>query len=327
MNPEQNEPAPEPLKASPQPLPSENLDGGRAGSLSSSSTSGKSSERSSYSGDDRRAKAYSEPPRFNQPQEEPAPVPKPKNWLLPVIAALILAVGLGGIAVMNHGSGVNTPPPIAATQSQNILTVTGADADQAATDRAIVELKSGTPEPLLAALPDQVKQEILSGDRKFYRIPPQVVNGDQFKSGDRISVDFNGTPYGTYDLSQPVTLDMPLKIGDQVGVHCISVAQGKSTLTADLATVLNPVRCQPLAPGQSQELNVQQGAGGGQNYQWFEQEAASGNPVAQYGLGHMYQYGLGVAQNNGKAVHWYQQAAAQNYMDAQAQLQLLQSNP
>jgi hypothetical protein len=312
---------PDPLRASPQPLPAENPNAGRP---ASSSTSDKSNERSVYSGDERRAQAYSEPPRFNQPPEESAPAPKPKSWLLPVMAALILVAGLGGVAMMNHGSGINTNPPIAATQSQNILTVTGADADQAATDRAIAELSSNTPGPLLAALPSQVKQEILSGERKFYRIPPQAINGDQFKSGDHISVDFNGTPYGTYDLSQPITLDMPLKMGDQIGVHCISVAQGKSTLTADLATVLNPVRCQPLAPGQSQELNVQQG--GGQNYQWFEQEAASGNPVAQYGLGHMYQYGLGVGQNNGKAVHWYQQAAAQHYLDAQVQLQLLQSN-
>jgi hypothetical protein len=326
MNPEQNEPVPEPLKASPQPLPSENRDAGHGSSSGTPSTSGKSSERSAYSGDERRAQAYSEPPRFNQPLEEPAPVPKPKSWLLPVIAALVLAAGLGGIAVMNHGSGVNTTPPIALAQSQNILTVTGADFDQAATDRAMAELNSNTPEPQLAALSAQEKQEILSGERKFYRIPPQTVNGDSFKAGDSISVDFNGTPYGTYDLSQPVTLDMPLKIGDQIGVHCVSVAQGKSTLTVDLATVLNPVRCQPLAAGQSEQLNVQQGAGG-QNYQWFEQEAASGNPVAQYGLGHMYQYGLGVAQNNGHAIHWYQQAAAQNYMDAQAQLQLLQSNP
>jgi len=326
MNSEPNAPVPDPLRASPQPLPSENLQDGRANPSGSSSSSGGGSGRSAYSGDERRAKAYSEPPRFNEPKEEPAPVPQPKRWLMPVIAALILAAGLGGLAVMNHGSGVNTTPPIAATQSQTILTVTGADLDQAATDKAVLELTSHSPEPLLAALPENVKQEILSGERKFYRLPTQSLSGDEFKSGDRISVDFNGNPYGTYDLSQPVTLDMPLKIGDQIGVHCESVAQGKSTLTVDLATVLNPVRCQPLAPGQSQELNVQQGAGG-QNYAWFEQEAASGNPVAEYGLGHMYQYGLGVGQDKAKAVHWYQQAAAQNYMDAQAQLQLLQANP
>jgi hypothetical protein len=316
MNPEPNQPDPQP-----QPSPSANPDMGRA---SSSSPSGPGGSRPSYSGDERRAQAYSEPPRFNQPMVDPTPTPKPKRWLMPVIAAIVLAAGLGGIAVMNHGSGVNTAPPIAATASQNILTVTGADIDQAATDRAITELKSGSPEPLLAALPDNVKQEILSGDRKMYRIPTQGLHGDKFNSGDRISVDFNGTPYGTYDLSQPITLDMPLKLGDQVGVHCISVAQGKSTLTVDLATVLNPVRCNPLAPGQSQELSVQQGAGG-QNYQWFEQEAESGNPVAEYGLGHMYQYGLGVGQNNGQAIHWYQQAAGQHYMDAQVQIQVIES--
>jgi hypothetical protein len=318
MNPEPNQPDPQPQ---PQPSPSLNPDAGRPGS---SPVPGKSSGPSSYSDDGRRGQAYSEVPRFNQPTVDPTPKPKPKSWLMPVIAAVVLAAGLGGVAMMNHGSGINTAPPIASTSSQNILTVTGADIDQAATDRAIVELKSGTPEPLLAALPDNVKQEILSGQRLMYRIPTQGVDGGQFQSGDRISVDFNGTPYGTYDLSQPITLDMPLKMGDSVGVHCISVAQGKTTLTVDLATVLNPVRCNPLAPGQSQELSVQHGAGG-QNYQWFEQEAESGNPVAEYGLGHMYEYGLGVNQNNGQAIHWYQQAAGQHYMDAQAQIQIIES--
>ena len=48
--------------------------------------------------------------------------------------------------------------------------------------------------------------------------------------------------------------------------------------------------------------------------------AQQGNSDAQHNLGWMYDEGKGVAQNDEKAVYWYQQAAAQGDDDAQNNL-------
>jgi Sel1 repeat len=56
------------------------------------------------------------------------------------------------------------------------------------------------------------------------------------------------------------------------------------------------------------------------DYEWFHTQASHGNPVAEYGLGHMYQYGINVPQDTTKAIYWYQRAAERNYLDAKQRL-------
>ena len=48
--------------------------------------------------------------------------------------------------------------------------------------------------------------------------------------------------------------------------------------------------------------------------------ANSGNRLAQYNLGWMYDEGEGVPEDNVKAIEWYQKAAEQGYADAQVNL-------
>ena len=288
-------------------------------------------ERSSYAGSESGSTSnYTDLPSIDEDPVKTDPGPKKKkSWLWPVVAAVCL-LGAVGIGMMEHGSspGGSGSPMLVQQQEQQVLTLSGADLDQAATTQAVADLKSGTSNPLLANLSDQVKQELLSGARQFYRVPMNSRQASgaasaQADSTDRVQINFNGATYGVYNLAKdPISLDMPLKMGDRIDVKCLSVATGKSTLTVDLATVLNPIQSEALAPGQEENLSVTQSATG-QNYDWFIQEASQGNAVAQYGLGHMYQYGLGVAQDKAQAIHWYQQAAAQNYQDAQAQLAAL----
>jgi hypothetical protein len=298
------------------------------------------SESASVEG--QQATPYTDLPKIETtpvPQIDTDHKPKKKTWFVPLIATLCLigAIGIGSMVYHSSPPSSSSSSPIAAvqTQSQQKLTLSGADLDQAATQQAVADLKSGANNPLLANLSDQVKQELLSGERQFYRVPietspPLTARApptSQPASTDTISVAFNGTSYGTYNLAmQPISLDMPLKMGDRVDVTCVSLMQGKSSIVVDLATVLNPVQTEPLAPGQTATLSVSPSTTG-ENYGWFQQEAEQGNPVAEYGLGHMYQFGLGVSQDNGQAIHWYQLAAAQNYLDAQAQISLLQSPP
>lgn len=49
----------------------------------------------------------------------------------------------------------------------------------------------------------------------------------------------------------------------------------------------------------------------------FGDEAAAGDPEAQYALGFMYANGLGVAEDYGAALAWYEQAARQGHVEAQ----------
>lgn len=241
---------------------------------------------------------------------------------MPLVAALCVAgaVGVGSIEHYSH----QVPAPVIAQQiAQNSLALSGADVDGAATTQAIADIKAGFNSPLVAPLTNQAKQEITNGERKFYSIPVLNAPTDPFRPGDRVRVDFNGGLYGIYDLDKsPYTLVIPLKRGDSFTLTCLSVAQGKAALTIEVATNLNPIVSHPLSPGQSQSWNVAHG-NRGDNYAWYEEEAEKGNATAEYGLGHMYQYGIGVPQDLSQAVKWYRQAAAQGYPDAQNQLDRL----
>ena len=239
-----------------------------------------------------------------------------------MVAALCVAgaVVVGSVEHYSH----QAPAPVFAQQfAQDSLALSGADVDGAATTQAIADIKAGVNSPLVAPLTNQAKQEIVIGERKFYRIPVLNASTDPFRPGDRVRVDFNGGLYGIFDLGRnPYTLIIPLKRGDSFTLTCLSVAQGKDALTVEVATDLSPVVSHPLSPGQSQSWSVAHG-NEGDDYVWYEEEAEKGNATAEYGLGHMYQYGIGVPQDLSQAVKWYRQAAAQGYPDAQNQLNRL----
>jgi hypothetical protein len=57
--------------------------------------------------------------------------------------------------------------------------------------------------------------------------------------------------------------------------------------------------------------------------QWYDKAAAQGYAGAQYKLGQLYQFALGVPQNYAEATKWYEKAAARGDADAQFSLGLL----
>jgi TPR repeat protein len=54
--------------------------------------------------------------------------------------------------------------------------------------------------------------------------------------------------------------------------------------------------------------------------------AESGDARAQFGLGMMYANGFGVEMNDGKALHWFKEAAAQDYAEAQYRIGVMHQN-
>ena len=54
--------------------------------------------------------------------------------------------------------------------------------------------------------------------------------------------------------------------------------------------------------------------------EWYRKSAEQGNADAQNNLGCMYQNGLGVEQDDAKAMEWYQKAAEQGHTAAQSNL-------
>src|SRR5579862_7086165 len=55
----------------------------------------------------------------------------------------------------------------------------------------------------------------------------------------------------------------------------------------------------------------------------WQKSAEAGDARSQYGLGYLYQFGLGTAPDNTQAKDWYEKAAAQNVPDAQFALGLM----
>jgi TPR repeat protein len=55
-------------------------------------------------------------------------------------------------------------------------------------------------------------------------------------------------------------------------------------------------------------------------YAYFKQKAAQGDPVAMDNLGHMYEDGRGVTQDQAQAVYWFTKAAKAGNSDAQLNL-------
>lgn len=60
--------------------------------------------------------------------------------------------------------------------------------------------------------------------------------------------------------------------------------------------------------------------------QWYQKSAAQGNVNAQFNMAVMYHEGRGTAQDLTKARYWYQKAAAQGDKDAQYNLAVLYEN-
>lgn len=338
-----------------------------------------------HAGGSRSSGPYTQPPR-------PA---KPKRKWLPALA-LAAALGAGAVGVHYYTGNHNTSPPPVVTQSQQTLTLSGADLDLATTNQAITAIRAGQNDnPLIAKLTEQQKQEILSGQRKFYKLPvvppPSAQSGPfapatppqieakaparlhaaapiepavhpsapapqqqpaplqpqdqqpapvqpqaaqpqpvlpapaQAQPQDsaplgRVQIVLDGAVSGTYTItSSPFTLDAPLKMGDVWGVTCLELAPGKNSVTIGIANVLNPVQT-TLSVGQSTTWTVGPPVTPAPDYAWFHTQADNGNPVAEYGLGHMYEYGIGEPKDINQAIHWYQLAANQHYLDAQQRL-------
>jgi hypothetical protein len=297
--------------------------------------------------------------------------PKSKSKLLPILAVAAV-LGAGGVGVHYYTIEHNNPAPVPTTaaQSQNVLTLTGADLDQATTTAAIAAIKSGQNDnPLIAKLTEQQRQEIVSGERKFYKLPighthtsvppaeqPQIrsevpaphepvaptksavqlprhivhnkqagqlmpapIAAQDSDSQGRIQLALNGFVYGIYNVTNaPLTLDAPLMMGDVWSVTCLEAASGKNSVTVGIANVLNPVQT-TLSVGQTTTFTVKPTTTA-PDYAWFHAQAENGNPVAEYGLGHMYEYGIGETKDIAQAIHWYQQAANQGYRDAKQRL-------
>lgn len=55
----------------------------------------------------------------------------------------------------------------------------------------------------------------------------------------------------------------------------------------------------------------------------WQKSAEAGDARSQYGMGYLYQFGLGTAPDNAQATAWYQKAAAQNNPDAEYALGLM----
>lgn len=286
----------------------------------------------------------SDSPRWSGPYSEPprrTPEKPKRPWLVGLVAAAL--IGVGGVGVYHFMGAATQSASVmsTATHTSGSLTLSGADVDEAATAQAVAAITSGRDDPLIASLSPQQKQEIVSGQRKFYKLPfmpragtraqtapappPSVSQvkqpppSERAAGRDRIQIALNGVIYATYDMTnQPYTLDVPLKFGDFTTLSCLELAPGESSVTVGVGTVLNPIEA-TLRQGQSVNFSVVQNAHV-QDYTWFENQARQGNAVAEYGLGHMYQYGLGVPQDVHQAVYWYRQAANQNYRDAEARL-------
>ena len=59
---------------------------------------------------------------------------------------------------------------------------------------------------------------------------------------------------------------------------------------------------------------------------WFRKAADQGDAEAQYSIGRLYDYGLGVQQDFTKAMRWYLLAASQNHAGAQYSIGMLYDN-
>ena len=70
--------------------------------------------------------------------------------------------------------------------------------------------------------------------------------------------------------------------------------------------------------------------GGSRNYDiaadWYRKSAEQGDADAQLELGYMYRNGLGVSQDNAKAVEWYRKSAEQGNADGQCRLGYMYDN-
>jgi TPR repeat protein len=58
--------------------------------------------------------------------------------------------------------------------------------------------------------------------------------------------------------------------------------------------------------------------------EWYQKAAEQGNAVAQFNIGYLYEYGLGVQKDQSKAMEWYKKAADGGYIEAKWRLDELE---
>jgi hypothetical protein len=141
----------------------------------------------------------------------------------------------------------------------------------------------------------------------------------------KVRVDFNGALYADYDLSTDLSsICIPVKLGDDIGVTCLSAGQEHRFIVFRIVCTVGPVESEPLYPGDRQSWTVAEGtADYTHQLPWLRSEAANGNSIAEDGLGYVYQNGMGVTQDMSQAVHWYRRAADHGNSDAQTRLRSL----
>jgi hypothetical protein len=156
--------------------------------------------------------AYTPKPAFGHQEKRRA------NVKLLILAAAVSALLIGGGAlVVNRRS--ETPNALPKTtqvnsvnQSQSRIAVSDRDLDVEATEAARAALKRGEIPPSLANVPEQARNEFLSGERSFYRTPLAVQQREDDTAAVRIFVD--GATFQDVILSHvPAYFSLPLKRG------------------------------------------------------------------------------------------------------------------
>ena len=230
------------------------------------------------------------------------------------VAACLIIAGL--CALMIHYQ----QPTFLTANAEQTITLSQPEVDLVKNIEVIDAINHNRSSPEIGSLSEKIKDELLSGEIQIYELPIQLTTTDSSQATGTIKIDFNGVMYCEYNLDKSlVTLPIPLKKGDQVGVTCVSMKEGKTVLNLKIATSLNPIESRPLRLGERQVWIVGHDCHPDFNksFAWYQEQAEQGNVTAEEGLGHMYENGIGVSKDLSQAVHWYQKAATNGSVHAQ----------
>lgn len=196
------------------------------------------------------------PPSPSSPAGGASYVPKPDleprkpGRRLAVLAAALLALGLG-FGVMRQ-AGVQTTAPPAVTQqiAAKTLTVSRKDLDP----QVLRALKSGALTPSLAAADPSLVKELRDGSREPYSV--RLVDTEA-EDGDVVLLLVDGKPLGHFELSnRGATLTLPLRRGQSTSLKVVAEKDGGGGVTFGAASSLGETRSRVMDVGETDAWTV-----------------------------------------------------------------------
>lgn len=203
-----------------------------------------------------RGKSYTGKPDLTAGKEGATGKRRSRRLMIALLAVTMVVSG----AIWKQDSLPHWAHPWTTVQQEQVLTLTEADVDHAATDAARAALARGEIPPILANADVATRNKVLSGEEKLYTTKDLLPEKKEQGIVVHVNVSQGGVALGEYVLTpeHPQGTTFPAQHGIATRFHCTAVQAGPSgTVACNIESASGrTLTTTPMATGQSADLET-----------------------------------------------------------------------